>query len=122
MNKTFIVLKHEFLLKVRSKAFIIMTLIGPLLMGALIIVPAYFSSMNTGDVRHLVLIDSTGKLAAPMIAASNDSGTNFLSKQMTAKVTLESVAPGPNVMDSLSKLVESKVLTGYMVVPSRAIE
>lgn len=121
MNKTLIVLKHEFLLKVRSRTFIIMTLIGPLLMGAIVVVPAYFASTNTGDVRNLVVIDSTGRLAQTMVAASHDTATDFFSKQMSAKVTLVSVRPGPNVTDSLGKLVEAKVLTGYMTIPANAI-
>jgi ABC-2 type transport system permease protein len=122
MNKTLIVLKHEFLLKVRSRAFIVMTLVGPLLMGAIIIVPAYFSATNRGDVRNLVVIDSTGRVAQSMIAASHDTASDFLSKQFSAKIILESVMPGPNVKDSLAKLVESKALTGYMTIPANAID
>ncbi len=122
MNKTFIVLKHEFLQKVRSKVFVIMTLVGPLLMGALVFVPAYFSATNTGDVRHLVVIDSTGgQLAQAMVAASKDTATDFFSKKFRKDVTIEAVAPSPTAMDSLSKLVESKAITGYMVIPARAI-
>src|ERR1035437_9330313 len=121
MNKTLIVLKHEFLQKVRSRAFIIMTLIGPLLMAAIVVVPAYFASTNTGDVRNLVVIDSTGRLAQTMVAASHDTASDFFSKQMSAKVTLVSGRPGPNVKDSLGKLVEAKVLTGYMTIPANAI-
>jgi ABC-2 type transport system permease protein len=122
MNKTLIVLKHEFLLKVRSRSFIIMTLIGPLLMGVVFIVPALFSASNTGDVRHIVIIDSTGRLAQPMIAASHDTATDFLSKQFATNVTLESAMPGPNIKDSLGKLVEAKLLTGYMTIPANAIQ
>ncbi len=122
MNKTIIVLKHEFLIKVKSRAFIVMTLIGPLLMGAIIILPAYFSATNSGDVRHLVVIDSTGRLAQSMIAQSHDTASDFLSKQFSTNVTLESVMPGPNVKDSLGKLVEAKLLTGYMTIPANAIQ
>ncbi|MDP4199666.1 MAG: ABC transporter permease [Bacteroidota bacterium] len=121
MNKTLIVLRHEFLQKVRSRTFIIMTAIGPLLMGAIIVIPAYFASTNTGEVRNLVVIDSTGRLAQAMIAASNEDAGKFFTKKISTKVTLESVQPGPNVTDSLGKLVESKALTGYMTIPANAI-
>ncbi len=122
MNKTLIVLKHEFLLKVRSRAFIVMTIIGPLLMGAIILLPAYFSATNTGDVRHLAVIDSTGRLSQSMIAQAHDTASDFLSKQFSTNVTLESVPPGPNVKDSLGKLVEAKLLAGYMTIPAKAIQ
>ncbi|HZK75894.1 MAG TPA: ABC transporter permease [Candidatus Kapabacteria bacterium] len=121
MNKTFIVLKHEFLLKVRSRAFIIMTFIGPLLMGAVIILPAYFSAMNSGATRQIALVDSTGQLANSMLNAAKDTATDFLSKEASTKITLTNALPGPGTIDSLSKLVESKALNGYMVVPANAI-
>ncbi|HET6401957.1 MAG TPA: ABC transporter permease [Candidatus Kapabacteria bacterium] len=121
MNKTLIVLKHEFLLKVRSRAFIIMTFIGPLLMGAVIILPAYFSAMNSGATRQVALVDSTGKLANSMLDAAKDTATDFLSKEVSIKITLTNAQPGPRTLDSLSKLVESKKLTGYMVVAANAI-
>lgn len=121
MNKTFIVLKHEFLLKVRSRAFIIMTLVGPLLMSAFIILPAYFSSMNSGATRQIALVDSTGKLANSMLEAPKDTASDFLSKEVSTKITLTNAQPGPRTLDSLSKLVESKTLNGYMVVPANAI-
>lgn len=121
MNKTLIVLKHEFLLKVRSRAFIIMTFIGPLLMGAIVILPAYFSTMSSGAAREVAFLDSTGTLASSMLDAANDTATDFLSKEARTKITLTIAQPGPNTIDSLSKLVESKKLTGYMVVPANAI-
>jgi ABC-2 type transport system permease protein len=91
-------------------------------MGAIIFLPAYFSATNTGDVRHLVVIDSTGRLAQSMIAQSHDTASDFLSKQFSSNVTLESVVPGTNVKDSLGKLVEGKMLAGYMTIPANAIK
>ncbi|HEY3874462.1 MAG TPA: ABC transporter permease [Candidatus Kapabacteria bacterium] len=121
MNKILIVLKHEFLLKVKSRAFIIMTLIGPLLMAAIVLLPAYISATDSGDVRKVVVIDSTGQLAQQMTERSNDTSKDFFSKRMETKVAIQAMAPGPNVMDSLGKLVESKALTGYMIIPAGAI-
>ncbi len=121
MNKTLIVARHEFLLKVRSRAFKIMTFAGPLLLAAMIALPAYFAATNLGDVRNVAIVDSTGILAAPMIEASKTTATDFLSKQVETKVTLSNATPGQHVMDSLAKLVESKSLTGYMVIPANAI-
>lgn len=120
MNKTFIVLKHEFLQKVRSRSFIIMTLIGPVLMGAIVIVPVYFASANDTDVRHVAVIDSTGRLANSIIAVSKDSATDIFSKRSSSKVSVESALP--SAADSLRKQVESKALTGYMIIPANAID
>ena len=121
MKKMMIVLRHEFLQKVRSKAFIIMTLVGPLLMGAIVFLPAYLMSLNTGEMRTLAVVDSTGRLAGAMVAGSKEESPNALERRMSPKVTLESVSPGPGVIDSLARLVDEKLLTGYIVIPSRAI-
>jgi ABC-2 type transport system permease protein len=121
MKKTLIVLKHEFSQKVRSRTFVIMTLIGPLLMSLFLVIPMFFASMSTGDVRQLAVIDSTGKLAEPMIVRSKDTSSDFLSRRFTTKVVLVNVAPSPNAMDSLRKLVDSKMLAGYMIIPANAI-
>ena len=121
MSKTLIVLKHEFLQKVRSRVFIVMTLIGPLLISLIFIIPIFVASVNTGGVRQLAVIDSTGHLAQRMVQQAKDTVSDFLPKQFRTKVILESIAPGPNVMDSLRKLVESKALTGYIVIPANAI-
>lgn len=122
MNKALIVLKHEFLLKVRSRAFIVMTIIGPLLMSAIIVLPAYFAASNNGSERSVALIDSTGVLAQPIIARSKDTAKDFLSKQVEAKIEITSIAPTASTMDSLSNLVETKALTGFMVIPANAIK
>ena len=121
MNKTFIVARHEFLLKVRSRAFKIMTFIGPLLLAAMILLPAYLSATDNGDARDIALIDSTGMLSESIARTVNDTSTGFFSNEPHARIELHAVQPGPTVIDSLDQLVRNKSLTGYMIVPANAI-
>ncbi|MDC0249644.1 ABC transporter permease [Flavobacteriales bacterium] len=44
MHKIWLIIKREYLVRVRKKSFIIMTIIGPLLMAGLLIVPTYLAS------------------------------------------------------------------------------
>jgi len=46
MNKIFIIIKREYLSRVKKKSFIIMTILGPLLMAALMIVPYYVTKLD----------------------------------------------------------------------------
>ena len=46
MNKTFLIIKREFLVRVKKKSFIIMTLLAPILMASLIIVPVLISNTD----------------------------------------------------------------------------
>jgi ABC-2 type transport system permease protein len=53
MNKILLILKREYLTRVKKKSFIIMTFLGPLLMAALMIVPVVLSMKQTGSSASL---------------------------------------------------------------------
>ena len=44
MHKIWLIIKREYLVRVRKKSFIIMTIVGPLLIAALLIVPTYIAN------------------------------------------------------------------------------
>ena len=44
MHKIWLIIKREYLVRVRKKSFIVMTILGPLLMVALMIIPVYLAS------------------------------------------------------------------------------
>jgi len=52
MNKTFLIIKREFLVRVKKKSFIIMTLLAPILMASLIIVPVLVT--DSGQQKRLI--------------------------------------------------------------------
>lgn len=55
MKKTLIIIKREYLTRVRKKSFIIMTLLGPLIMAALMIVPLFISGVGeSSNIVHVV--------------------------------------------------------------------
>ena len=55
MNKTLLIIAREYLTRVKKKSFIVMTILGPILMAALIIVPVYISNKNLKEVKILVV-------------------------------------------------------------------
>lgn len=59
MKNIFLVLKREYLVRVRKKSFIIMTLLTPLLMAAVITIPTYLA-MNSIDEKKVEVIDNSG--------------------------------------------------------------
>ena len=44
MKKIFLIIQREYLTRVRKRSFIVMTILGPLLMAATIIVPIYLAT------------------------------------------------------------------------------
>jgi len=58
MRKIWLIIKREYLVRVRKKSFIVMTIVGPVLMVALMIFPAYLAN-QTQEVRTIA-IDEDG--------------------------------------------------------------
>jgi len=48
MRKIWLIIKREYLVRVRKKAFIVMTIVAPLIMAALMIVPTYLANETQG--------------------------------------------------------------------------
>jgi ABC-2 type transport system permease protein len=59
MNKIGIVIKREYLTRVRGKAFIIGTILSPLLLLGLILLPALLSAKSGGE-RNITVFDQSG--------------------------------------------------------------
>jgi ABC-2 type transport system permease protein len=62
MKKFFAVLKREYVQRVRTKFFVISTVLGPLIMAGFAIVPALMINLNTGGPTRLAIVDQTGKV------------------------------------------------------------
>ncbi len=58
MNKIGLIIQREYLTRVRKKSFIIMTILGPVLMAALFIVPVWLA-MNEEDNANILVIDDS---------------------------------------------------------------
>ena len=59
MNKTFIIIHREYLTRVRKTSFIVMTLLGPVLFAALLVLPAWFATIEDEDVKQIAVLDSS---------------------------------------------------------------
>jgi ABC-2 type transport system permease protein len=60
MNHLPLIIKREYLTKVKNKSFIIMTFLSPLIMIALFAVVAYLSQLNNDKQRTISVLDETG--------------------------------------------------------------
>ncbi|MCK5846286.1 MAG: ABC transporter permease [Bacteroidales bacterium] len=59
MNKIWLVIQREYLTRVQKKSFIIMSILGPVLMAALMIVPVYLAKMSD-EVKVVGIVDESG--------------------------------------------------------------
>ncbi|MEK7380967.1 MAG: ABC transporter permease [Gemmatimonadota bacterium] len=128
MRKAWVVAKREFLERVRTRQFIIGTVLGPVLMGALFVVPILLSSPSSS--KRIVIVDAAdGEFGAKVEAAlarsmidGGDEGERprfFVSRIPAAGRAAE-------VRDSLIATVGQEdegeeALTGVLVVSDRVL-
>ncbi len=59
MNKIGLIIQREYLTRVRKKSFIIMSIIGPLLFGLLMVIPIWLASRES-DEKVIEILDESG--------------------------------------------------------------
>ncbi len=107
-SKIWTVLRSEFARRVRSKWYIVMTLLGPLLLLGILFIPAIIGVVSvTGNVRTIALVDRTDVLAE-RLATTDEARFKFL--------------PTRAGLDSLRRAVEAGELDGYLLLPSEFAE
>jgi ABC-2 type transport system permease protein len=62
MRKFFAVVKREYIQRVRTKFFVIATILGPLFMAGIAVVPALMFGIRSGGPTRLAIVDQTGKV------------------------------------------------------------
>ncbi len=63
MNHLPLIIKREYLKKVRNKSFIVMTILSPIIVIAIIAIVAYLSQLNNDKIRTISILDESGLLA-----------------------------------------------------------
>ncbi len=72
-SKIWTIIAHEYTSKVKTKGFIIGTLIGPILMLAVMVVPALVMYMSHNEVtKKIAIVDNTGKFGSELLKMNKD--------------------------------------------------
>ncbi len=62
MNKIWIIIQREYLTRVKKSSFIVMTILGPLLLASVYILPIYLTTLSD-EVKTVQIVDETGLFA-----------------------------------------------------------
>jgi ABC-2 type transport system permease protein len=62
MRKFLAVIKREYLQRVRTKFFVVATVLGPIMMALFTVVPVYIANIPAGGATRLAVIDQSGKI------------------------------------------------------------
>lgn len=142
MRKFLAVVKREYIQRVRTKFFVVATILGPLLMAGFTIVPAMMFSIRSGGPTRLAIIDQTGKMyerVAKEIKAGRESRdeppetqpdlgpknsrqqANQAGKLMKPSFAVEQAGNDNRPLDQVRKELEARIqnrdLEGYIVLP-----
>jgi ABC-2 type transport system permease protein len=113
-----LIIRREFRERVASKSFVIGTLIFPLIMAGLILLPRLVGS--GGTKRTLIMVnDGPAGVGVAFAAALGATPATTNENSYTVVPT-----PGPyaQVRDSLNARVERKEIDGYVVLPGDVLE
>jgi ABC-2 type transport system permease protein len=88
MQKIFLIIKREYLTRVKKKSFIVMTILGPLLMAGLFIVPVYMAS-RADEKKVVDIVDETGWFINKFENNDNYKFVPLYTDLETAKETLK---------------------------------
>ena len=59
MSKTLIIIQREYLTRIRKTSFIVMTLLGPLLFAAMMILPVWFATIEDEEEKKIAVFDNS---------------------------------------------------------------
>jgi ABC-2 type transport system permease protein len=124
MKKLFAVVKREYIQRVRTKFFVVATVLGPLLMAGFTVVPALLMGMKSGGPTRVVIIDQTGKLY-PRVARELQTGRERPAKRETPPpATQPAVGPGAQQeqMKQAGRMTEASFVVEEARLGDRSLE
>lgn len=102
-DKILIILQREYLTRVRTKAFVISTILAPVFILALIGIPILLSTLDTERPRVIGVVDETGSLQARL--------------DTIAEGRYRALPPAPT--DTLRSMVLDGRIDGYIILTDR---
>ena len=101
MRNLKLIIKREYLARVRNKTFVIMTFLSPLILVGMILLIAYLASLNKDEQRIVAVSDESGLFVA-----------DFQSSEEIRFIDLSQIA-----LDEAKLLVEEKEYYGLLHIP-----
>jgi ABC-2 type transport system permease protein len=137
LRKILIIIRREYIQGVRGKAFILSTVLAPVFMVGIFVVPGLLIGLKTGEATRVAVVDQTGRLYAPLREAvtrrgGGGGGAAEAPKggrpegNMETRFVLEEAAPGPRPLEEVKGELKRRVLEGgldgYLILPADILQ
>jgi len=92
MDKLKLIIKREFLAKVKNKSFIVLTILSPLLMVGLVSLIIFLNEKNSEEIHTIAFVDESTQLASVLLDSGSIKYVNLteLGLNEARKITKES--------------------------------
>lgn len=84
MKKILLIIRREYLTRVKKRSFIVMTILGPILMAAAVVIPLYLAT-RANEVKTVSILDETGLFTAHFKDSDNFRFHELVSDIQSAK-------------------------------------
>lgn len=84
MSKLPLIIKREYLAKVRNKSFVIMTFLSPILMVGMIVLIAFLTKLNDNEKRVIAVLNNSDYFANEFVTTESTSYVNFVDIDLNA--------------------------------------
>jgi ABC-2 type transport system permease protein len=121
MNKIFLVIKREYLERVRSKWFLISTLLGPIMMAAFIAVPVLVGKMTSPPSLNVAIVDTTNDPALSVAIEKKLEEKNKEEKVSVRRETAGDARALEDLQKRLAREVEDGSLQGYLLIEPETV-
>ncbi len=88
MNKLKLIIKREYLAKVRNKSFVVMTFLSPILMVGMVVLIAYLTQINNTEKRVIAVLNESDFFSNEFLSTETTSYVNF--KDISLEVAKDS--------------------------------
>ena len=121
MAKLWAIVKREYLERVRTKWFIVVTVFGPVFFGAMIIIPGVMAkrSKSTSEFTNTRILDATASGAGQRIVDAMSRGQ--APGSTLPQVYLVEPAALSQAESTATRQIMAKQLSGYVVVDTRTL-
>lgn len=137
MSNLKLIIKREFIARVRNKTFVVMTFLSPLIMVGMIMLIAWLTTMNNDEIRKVAFVDETNVFISELkdtdnikyidysnstldqakdsVIAKKMYGLLYIPKKDSNKELAESIqfyadeAPNNSILNTIEKVIANKL-------------
>lgn len=120
MNKTFIIVKREYLQRVKTKGFLISTILGPLLMVGYVFFVFFITRLESGELRTIGIVHNQEEVALAVREKLSAEGGREAEKYKIEFYARDG-KPKESVLKELNERLENKKMQAYVYLPANFI-